>query len=215
MTTRRAATAAPRILGPHDRKVTAWRNGGGETAEIAVHPAGATIDDFGWRLSMARVASDGPFSPFPGVDRTLTVIEGGVLRLSLGDRPAVELRAGSEPFAFPGDLATRATLPGAPVTDLNVMTRRGAWRHAVRVLRIEGASVIDLAADTTVLFCLGDGLRVAPGGTPARLDRHWACVLEGRGGRVGVQASRPCALLVANLWLERNHGEGTSVVNPG
>ena len=53
-----------------------WKNGGGETTEIAVFPAGAGLDDFDWRVSMARVESSGPFSVFPGIDRTLAILEG-------------------------------------------------------------------------------------------------------------------------------------------
>ncbi|MBM7325185.1 HutD family protein, partial [Agrobacterium sp. S2] len=47
-----------------------WKNGGGVTTEIIVHPAKASMADFDWRISMANVAQDGPFSIFPGVDRT-------------------------------------------------------------------------------------------------------------------------------------------------
>lgn len=53
-----------------------WKNGGGETIEIAAHPVGATTDNFDWRISMARVEGDGPFSTFPDIDRTLTILEG-------------------------------------------------------------------------------------------------------------------------------------------
>ena len=55
------------------RQFRPWKNGGGETAEIAVSPAGAGFDDFDWRISTAIVAQSGPFSGFPGVDRVLTL----------------------------------------------------------------------------------------------------------------------------------------------
>lgn len=51
-----------------------WKNGGGVTTEIIVHPAKAPMADFDWRISMANVAQDGPFSIFPGVDRTLCIL---------------------------------------------------------------------------------------------------------------------------------------------
>jgi environmental stress-induced protein Ves len=57
-------------------RTTAWKNGGGSTTEIAVAPMGASLDDFDWRVSMARVASDGPFSEFAGIDRTLDILKG-------------------------------------------------------------------------------------------------------------------------------------------
>src|SRR5690606_386633 len=65
------------------RQFRPWKNGGGETAEIAVSPAGAGFDDFDWRISTAIVAQSGPFSGFPGVDRVLTVIEGGAMELTV------------------------------------------------------------------------------------------------------------------------------------
>jgi environmental stress-induced protein Ves len=107
------------------RQVT-WRNGGGRTAEIAVVPGSG---EFLWRVSMAEVAADGAFSVFPGVDRVLTVIAGDGLTLEVDGRPTAVGRA---PFAFPGDVECFARLAAGPVTDLNVMTRRGRCRAAVR-----------------------------------------------------------------------------------
>jgi len=106
-----------------DRMFRPWKNGGGETAEILVSPPGAGFEDFDWRISAAVVASDGPFSTFPGIDRVLTVIEGGPLRLSLAGVEH-EVDAQSPPLAFPGDQPCSATLTGGPVLDFNVMVRR-------------------------------------------------------------------------------------------
>jgi uncharacterized protein len=107
-----------------------WKNGGGETTEIAVSPSGASLDAFDWRISMATVEQDGPFSPFPGVDRTLAVLKGG-LKLKFRDRPAAVLTPGSLPISFPGDIPAIGELWGGPAHDLNVMTRRGQWRCTV------------------------------------------------------------------------------------
>ena len=65
-----------RIIRAADCRRMPWKNGRGETVEIAISPDGAGIDDFDWRLSMARVETDGPFSLFAGIDRTLAVLEG-------------------------------------------------------------------------------------------------------------------------------------------
>ena len=98
-----------RIIRASDCKTTPWKNGGGSTTEIAIGPAGASLEDFDWRISMARVASDGPFSDFPGIDRTLAVIKGSGLVLTIGDA-----RAG---YAFkrigPGQLSRRYADVGA------------------------------------------------------------------------------------------------------
>lgn len=108
-----------------------WRNGGGQTAEVLAWPEGAGFDDFAWRLSTAIVASSGPFSAFPGVDRVLTVLSGGPMVLRVG---AEEHRLGPEsaPFAFAGDLPAAARLEGGELLDFNVMVRRPLRASVVR-----------------------------------------------------------------------------------
>ncbi len=86
-------------------------------------PPDAGFDDFDWRISTARVAQSGPFSVFPGVDRVLAVIEGGAMELRVAGRPR-HLDAGSDPFAFPGDIPVEAMLAGPALLDFNVMVRR-------------------------------------------------------------------------------------------
>lgn len=111
-----------------------WRNGGGTTREITSRPAGT--DAFGWRASVADIGRGGPFSAFAGVDRTLTLLAGDGVRLtSSGVFDRLLVRAG-EPFAFSGDLALTAELPGGPCRVLNLMARRGHW--TARVDRVTG-----------------------------------------------------------------------------
>ena len=105
------------------RPFAAWKNGGGQTAEILCHPAGAGFDDFGWRISTARVEMSGPFSTFPGVTRCLTVITGGQLRLAFPGGLVALLDDRAPPLVFPGDISCDCTLTGAAVLDLNVMLR--------------------------------------------------------------------------------------------
>lgn len=114
-----------RVLRAADHRRMPWKNGGGETIEIAVHPHGAGLDDFDWRVSIARVASDGPFSAFEDVDRILVVLEGEGLELSVEGMGPHILTTRSDPIAFPADRPTAARLTAGPITDLNVMTRRG------------------------------------------------------------------------------------------
>lgn len=125
--------AAERIAKP-------WKNGGGTMWDIAVSPAGAGLDDFHWRLSMAEVASDGPFSNFPGIDRTIGILAGDGLVLEIDGRAPVTLTPASAPYAFPGDAATTGRRLGETVLDLNLMVRRAAApaslsRHAITEAR--------------------------------------------------------------------------------
>ena len=121
------------ILLPASRRAAQpWKNGGGVTREVAVFPPKSDMDGFDWRVSIADVASNGPFSLFPGIDRTLTILSGAGIMLEL-DRD-VEFVPPGRPFAFPGDKPAAATLLDGPVTDLNVMSRRGVVRHSVTIL---------------------------------------------------------------------------------
>ena len=121
-----------RILRAADHKRMPWKNGGGETVEIAVFPEGAGLSQFDWRVSMARVDDDGPFSNFPGIDRTLSILEGAGIMLNIEGRAARRLIIESAPHPFPADVATSAGLIAGPVVDFNVMTRRGKVEHKVR-----------------------------------------------------------------------------------
>jgi environmental stress-induced protein Ves len=84
---------------------------------------------------MARVASDGPFSEFAGIDRTLAVVKGAGLLLTVEDSAPVVLDRNTEPIRFPGDAPTSARLLAGDITDLNVMTRRGRFEHWLRRIR--------------------------------------------------------------------------------
>jgi uncharacterized protein len=136
-----------------------WKNGGGETAEIAIAPSDAGMETFDWRISMARIASDGPFSSFPAVDRTLTLIHGSGLYL-LVDGKRIELTEHFEPFSFRGESKTHATLVEGAVTDLNVMTRRDRVAH--RVARVAPGHELVVAGDVSValLFCARGRIRI-------------------------------------------------------
>lgn len=177
-----------RVLRAADRIATPWKNGGGVTREVAAFPPGADLDAFEWRISLAQIAADGPFSTFPGVDRVLTVIQGEGLLLTVDDR-MLALDAASPPLAFPGEAQVTARLTDGAISDLNVMVRRGALRARTRRLTVAGASDVAAKARVTLVLPL-DPLRVLrPGGAVdlSPLDAvllengHSHLSLEGRG----------------------------------
>ena len=97
----RCRSFAPAIARPRRGRTAAARRPRSPST-----PEGASLDTFDWRISMARVASDGPFSEFPGIDRTLAVVEGSGMVLTIGDQ-----RAGDAVTRLgPGQLC-RATSP--------------------------------------------------------------------------------------------------------
>lgn len=130
------------LLAPASMRRMPWKNGGGVTTEIAIAPAGATLETFDWRVSAAQVDAPGRFSRFDGVDRTLAVTAGGNLTLRrVGGEggEGVWLAPGGPPASFPGEAEIHATLD-APLCDFNVMTRRNAWAHHVEVLTLEAGA---------------------------------------------------------------------------
>ncbi|QTZ94069.1 HutD/Ves family protein [Streptomyces auratus] len=122
-----------RILRAAGRAAAPWSNGGGVTREIAVHPPGAGWDGFAWRVSLADVTRDGPYSPLPGVRRILTVVDGAGLELTVDGTPWL-LPGRYRPFAFPGDATTVSRLLDGPVVNLNVMLREGRAAATVEVV---------------------------------------------------------------------------------
>jgi len=129
--------------------------GGGETIEIIASPEGSTLDTFEWRVSMARVASSGPFSLFPAIDRTLAVLTGSGIRLSIAERGEVLVSPDAAPVSFPGDVPVEASLVDGPVMDLNVMTRRGRYGHAMRRIRHTEEADVAQRGDITLMLLTG------------------------------------------------------------
>lgn len=116
--------------------VSRWRNGGGETREIVSWPQG--VAEFDWRASIATIAADGPFSAFPGIDRSITLLSGEGVNLSDGGQLNHRLSTVGAPFPFSGDLSLSAHLLGGTTMDFNLMTRRATCASRVVALRERG-----------------------------------------------------------------------------
>jgi hypothetical protein len=141
----------------------AWKNGGGVTTEIWAEPAGSDLETFHWRLSMADVAADGPFSIFPGIDRTLAVLRGEGIALEI--EPVGTVIAGPEgtPVAFPGDARVHGRLLRGPIRDLNVMTRRGRLVASMRREEARKDQKLTLESSVFSIVCQGAGASIAVG----------------------------------------------------
>jgi uncharacterized protein len=187
-----------RIIRARDCKTTPWKNGGGSTTEIAIGPTGASLETFDWRVSMARVASDGPFSDFAGIDRTLAVVRGHGLVLRIGKAAPVTLSTETKPVGFSGDTPTSAHLTAGEITDLNVMTRRGRFHH--RLQRVDKSTSCDFGDDSIAIVLSLDGTTsVTVDRDSATLD-HGDAVLVSRAVNTGFQilpAAKSCYL----VWL--------------
>jgi uncharacterized protein len=166
-----------RILRAADRAALPWKNGGGVTREVAVHPPGSGLGAFDWRVSIAQVHSSGPFSAFPGVDRRLAVLEGR-LSLSIDGRDALSLSPDTSPVAFPGDVTACAAPLEEAVTDLNVMTRRGRFDARMTRHMVRGAAQLPLCPGTALILALSL-LRVRCRGGEWDLSPLDAALIEG------------------------------------
>ena len=122
-----------------DLKAEPWRYGGGVTRQLASRPSAAGGEDgqdgsWDWRVSIADVTRAGDFSPFPGMERLLTVIEGDLLLLTVGgaEHPVEKYR----PFRFDGGAATAGALPTGDIRNLNVITRAGAYKAYTSIIEL-------------------------------------------------------------------------------
>lgn len=179
-----------RIIRAAEYRIVPWKNGGGLTREVLVEPDPADPAQFLWRISIATVATPGPFSRFPGIDRSIAVLDGAGLRLDV-DGEAVRLTRDDPPFRFSGDADVRAELVGGETTDLNVMTRRDAFSHRMTRVRCDGLVVAEGNGDANLLLFTGP---VTVHG--AGLDRLDALTDLRPGHPVRVQAEHPCDMFV-------------------
>jgi hypothetical protein len=127
-----------RLVPPTEHQRVRWKNGGGWTTELARAPAEGEFD---WRISIAEVDVDGGFSRFEGIDRSLLVLAGEGMVLELAG-VAHTLRGGDPALAFAGELDVFARLLGGPTRDFNVMTRRGAFEHALARVELAGTHAL-------------------------------------------------------------------------
>lgn len=143
-----------RHLTPADYTRQPWKNGRGTTTELwRLERDGQLLV----RLSRAAVVEDGPFSLFPGIERSLTVLNGPGFRLT---GPGLNLRCDPlTPVAFPGDVEVTATETGGlPSDDFNVMTARRQPKPAVTVSRNVDLPVNGILALYALGPCTVNGL---------------------------------------------------------
>ena len=140
-----------------DYRVTPWKNGAGVTREIAAAAAAVGTDTSpDWRISMATITEDAPFSVFPGIARTLGVVDGAGIELNVAGRTRL-LRVGAAPEEFAGDVPASARPLDGPVLDLNLMVDPSRTMGRMRAV---GLGTHDLAGLSWFVVALADGLRV-------------------------------------------------------
>lgn len=140
-----------RIVRWGEARAMPWKNGGGVTHEIAVSPPDASLEDFVWRLSMAEVAADGPFSSFAGIDRTLALMSGAGIELEFADGHTARVDPLQAPCSFDGGAGCFGRLIDGPILDLNIMTRRDRMTHRLTVLELAPGQETLLSAPAAII----------------------------------------------------------------
>jgi environmental stress-induced protein Ves len=137
-----------------DVPVSPWKNGGGTTQSLVCWPSPS---DWVFRMSVARIDSDGPFSEFKGIDRWFAVLSGEGVVLQFPER-RVEVGALDVAVQFSGDLPCQCTLTNGPTVDFNLMVQ-GVSANMARIDR--SPYVAKFKAQTTLaIFVVEAGGRV-------------------------------------------------------
>jgi environmental stress-induced protein Ves len=169
------------IIHPHDFKRLPWKNGKGETIELAINEGGS-LADFDWRISMASVTEDGPFSDFSGYQRHLLLLEGTGIELTHLDGTSInntinnsinngENKVGHQArhdlqtletqildtplgiAAFDGALATSGKLIAGPIRDFNLIVKADKYHSQVSCLITSPAPTsANISSNTSTKF---------------------------------------------------------------
>jgi environmental stress-induced protein Ves len=95
-------TPLSRVIPANDYRRERWRNGAGWTRAICRVPE---RDEWDWRLSIAEIERNAPFSTFPGIDRELVLLGGNGLRLRFDDGETRQLDPPYGRVRFAGERA--------------------------------------------------------------------------------------------------------------
>ncbi len=175
-----------------------WKNGGGITRQLLIRPAAANLDDFALRVSVADVDSDGPFSRFDGIDRTLTLLEGGGLQLQRDGAPLATLQADSPLLHFAGEWPISSQRLAGKVRDFNIMTRRSRCHHRAERLSLDGSLTLAHDGPLLLLLAQGDAVTVKnddAGDTLRQFDLLWL----DHAGTLQLHSDSACQLLLAHV----------------
>jgi len=173
-----------------------WKNGGGSTREILRVPEDS--DDWQWRLSIADITADGPFSAFPGCERSLTLLEGTGMALQFADRHC-DLRPPYATCRFAGEETPECVLFDGPTVDFNVIWRREPLNITVERRAMHGS-----------LWCVPEPgvswfVYLLSGSLMVKDDPHGPQCVPGDGLWLQPEAGAPRLMLEAYgeaLWLK-------------
>lgn len=156
------------LLGPSDYKIMPWKNGGGTTTELYVH--NASPHGFDWRVSVASVTADGPFSRFPGYDRHIMALDGDGFVLQGGPDGPIDVWPPLTPRGFSGGWDIQCRLRSAPCKDFNLMARHATFRSSMTVCTASGLAQLQSREAWRFLHFVVGGTAVISSGSSIVLE---------------------------------------------
>jgi environmental stress-induced protein Ves len=171
-----------RLLRQADYRRTRWKNDGGWTTELAVYPSETNFD---WRVSIADIETNGPFSTFAGYDRAIALLEGIGMELRFDEAESVRLERRLHFARFAGEWKTDGVLISGKVRDFNVIWKRDVIDASVLHRPLVGPMVF--FRDATWFIYLADGHAEAKCGSDRYLLETGSSLLihpEAGSGRV-------------------------------
>lgn len=180
------------LISPHQWQTQAWKNGGGITHQLA-----RSDDSLGmrWRVSIAEVATDGPFSRFEQTDRIIMLLQGNGFCLHGAADQTVVLDTKLQPFAFAGETAIDCTLIDGPVRDFNLMTRRSDVKASLQVLSVTEPLSLQLANESLLYLASGQ-LQLSCKDQSYQLEAGQSLLCTAEVGDLRIRAGEgPCQLV--------------------
>ena len=138
-----------------------WANGKGTSYEVASDRNAS--NQWSWRVAIAPVVEDGPFSSLPGIDRQLVVVDGNGMVLEV-DGKTVECLPG-DVVSFSGDSTTSARLINGPIVDVGLMTVKGLYAGSMSVVTGAGSVI-----ESDLIVATGDANLEDESGVHYRLE---------------------------------------------
>jgi len=168
---------------PEAQPVSLWRNAGGVTREIF---RCGPEPEFHWRASLARIERGGPFSPFPGYQRSIALVDGGPLQLVFDNQRRLELDPRLKAYSFPGGVPPRAELEDAPAAVFNLIASDRLTSALLLPRPLVGAMVLfDHPQEDWLIYMLSGEAELRVGEQRRWLGSEHGLLLEGEshGGR--------------------------------
>jgi environmental stress-induced protein Ves len=161
-----------------------WKNGGGTTTEI--YREDDTDGEMLWRVSIAGVSANGPFSTFPGYDRHIMNIEGEGMTLDGCAAGPLLVPPGFVPVSFSGDWSVSARLVSGAIRDFNLIARRASLCSGLESVLLDSRKCFATTASRRLVYVFSGQLTanrsLVETGHSCLLEHSEELILEPEGG---------------------------------